>query len=150
MLQNQYLLDTRRYSTLNASLVTQACTNTRCLLLSVRLSPLLCDTTASGCHVSLRLGTGTLATLVFAPKVWFRVHSIILARWISCEIVFPSVRSFCLEVMVVIRVSCCTLSRANFLQERFFRDEPPTINSIIPWAYSSRFLRWDAFRVVRW
>lgn len=29
MLQNQYLLDTRRYSTLNASLVTQACTNTR-------------------------------------------------------------------------------------------------------------------------
>lgn len=52
MLQNQYLLDTRRYSTLNASLVTQACTNTRMPL--TLCPPLLCDTTASGCHVSPR------------------------------------------------------------------------------------------------
>lgn len=82
MLQNQYLLDTRRYSTLNASLVTQACTNTRMPL--TLCPPLLCDTTASGCHVSPRGrnrdGNGQFLS---SPKVGFRLCSIILARQIS-------------------------------------------------------------------
>lgn len=55
-----------------------------CLLLSARLSPLLCDTTASGCHVSPRgLVRGRNRVVSRVPKVGFRLCSIILARQIS-------------------------------------------------------------------
>lgn len=77
MLQNQYLLDTRRYSTLNASLVTRACTNTRMPL--TLCPPLLCDTAEAAVATFRSLHLYTRKTVVSRPETWIS-FSIIPAR----------------------------------------------------------------------
>lgn len=77
MLQNQYLLDTRRYSTLNASLVTRACTNTRMPL--TLCPPLLCDTAEAAVATFRSLHLYIRKTVVSRPETWIS-FSIIPAR----------------------------------------------------------------------
>lgn len=77
MLQNQYLLDTRRYSTLNASLVTRARTNTRMPL--TLCPPLLCDTAEAAVATFRSLHLYIRKTVVSRPETWIS-FSIIPAR----------------------------------------------------------------------